>query len=127
MSPIQTQIVSADNLAVLTLQGRIGVEDIIQALGNFYTYHSASRILWDLNQADLRELTVEHLKEVLSIGNKKGHLKKRTHTAIVASQPLAYALARQISSLVESYGKEFVIMVFRDHQAALAWLGEQHQ
>ena len=79
-------------------------------------------ILWDLSGSDLSELTSDHLRQIISVAKQYAHLRERGKTALYATVPLGFGIARMYEILAEANQVPIPNRVFRSIDEAMAWL-----
>lgn len=121
---IETRIDEGRHLREQKIKGAIDVPGLQTLLGNFYqseAYDPSMDSLWDLTEADFREVKTEEIRALAEMVSKHWGSDARSRAALVVSQDLGFGLARMYEILLSALDSPNV-MVFRSIEEARDWL-----
>lgn len=110
----------------LSLAGRLTARDVIHAIEELKGGpHYAPDLprLWDLRQADLSKLSRDEFGRISRAARASHMSKPGAHVAVLVSRDIDFGMARMFE-LTEGDNLLASMRVFRDVEAALAWLAE---
>ena len=84
----------------------------------------APRVLCDLTQATIADLTTGEIEEVIKLISQHVAARGGGKAAIIASGDVDYGLARMFGTFVEIAGLPMKVKVFRTREIATQWLKE---
>ena len=122
MAQIEKQVHRHRELTIMAVTGRVTVEEIVDAIEDYYSGEITANLIWDYTSADLSEITSAHLHYISSVAKRYGHLRKDCKTAIVAPGDLAYGLGRMYETLNEINEIPVQFTIFKTIDDALGWL-----
>ena len=108
--------------AILTVSGVFTYEDVIQALKDFYEGDVTPNMVWDFTDADLSEMTSEHLRLIVEFAVSKARLRKKGRTAFVATKDFEFGIARMFDTFAEMGKHTIPTYTFRDMDKAIEWI-----
>jgi hypothetical protein len=123
MRSIETNFDMPLGLTENVAKGVIKLEDILNWVSNYYSGTVTQLMSWDLTEADLSEITITELKEIVAVVKKKYYLRQNGKTAIVSNGAIEYGIGRIFQGFAETEGIEFEYKVFRKMSEAKEWLG----
>lgn len=122
MAQIQKQREADGATTVLLVTGKVIAEEIVAAIEDFYRQECTRNLLWDLTRADLTELTMAQLRQILSFAQGYKHLRGKGKTAIVTASDLGFGLGRMYEILCELDNHPIPLKVFKAMPEARDWL-----
>ncbi len=106
------------------VEGSVTIRELLEyAQRNVDTWVS-DPVLWDLSNSTMTEDASDYEAIRATVGNvhKMAEKRRGRKTAFVAPDPLAYGMLRMAIAIVEVHEARLVASVFRDMEAAIAWL-----
>ncbi|MEW6500016.1 MAG: hypothetical protein AB1456_00860 [Thermodesulfobacteriota bacterium] len=122
MASIRKRFAEEEETTVFLVEGVAIAEEIIAAIEEFYRQGCTAKLLWDLSGADLAGLTMEQLRQILSVAQGYGHLRPNGKTAIVVASNLGFGLGRMYEILCELDRHPIPLRVFKTMAEAREWL-----
>ncbi|MCB8942435.1 MAG: hypothetical protein H6658_01540 [Ardenticatenaceae bacterium] len=120
---IQSKILAQQNLTIYSGEGIITHTDILAALKTFFAGEPTLKVLWDLQQASLTQITADQLRLVVQYSARFNHTRAGGKTALLVSQRLGdYGMGRMIEILGNMAATWVETAVFRDFDEAVKWL-----
>lgn len=101
MAKFEKTVINDKNLTIYMVSDRVSVDEIINEISSLYETEFTEKLLWDFSQADLTDLTNDHIKQIISHAKKYAGLRKSGKTAFVLSSDLEYGLGRMYGTLSE--------------------------
>lgn len=123
MALIETVKGDQQDLTVHTIHGEINGDEIIEKIKDGIDEKHTLYVLWDFRQAEITDLPIEKMYQILTIGKKLAEARKTGKTAIVVSNDLGFGLARMYEAYSEIEVFSTEIRAFRTIEQARAWLG----
>jgi hypothetical protein len=111
------------------VSGKLSVADIktaMQDIQHHPEFKKGMHAIWDLSQADVRDISSHDIKDLIREIQKAIDLRGSDFKiAIIAPEDLSYGL----SKVFEGYGMELPIFirVMRSHDEANAWINTQDE
>ena len=122
MSHIKKTINREKNLTVITVNGELTFDQIIDVLDQFYASEYTLYLLWDLTNADTSSLTTVQVDMIVDHAKEYAHLRKGGKAAFVLSRDVDFGLARMYEQLSEAKQHPILHGVFRSLDEAMNWL-----
>jgi hypothetical protein len=122
MDEFERQVEPEHDLTVLRSRGRLRRERLVERLKDFYVHHPTRRLLWDLTDASLADLTREDAKAILATAMAHCDSRRAGRTAIVAPGDLEFGMCRMYGIFAELRDHPVAHGVFRGEAEARAWL-----
>ncbi len=122
MENVNRHVEPEHDLTVLRSRGRLRQERLVERLKDFYVHHPTRRLLWDLTEASLAELSREDAKAILATAMAHCDSRPEGRTAIVAPGDLEFGMCRMYCIFAELRDHPVVHGVFRTESEARAWL-----
>lgn len=122
MAQIRKRTIKKKDLTIIYVIGKVSVNDITDALKDFYESSRTLKLLWDLSKSDLTDITSDHLREILSVAKDYAYLRKGGKTAFFISGSLGYGITRMYEIIAELYDHPVEFNVFRSRDEAMKWL-----
>jgi hypothetical protein len=110
------------SLTILTVNGKITSEDLIQFCEDLCNHGMTRHLLWDLTNADLTRITKGEIEQIAKVGKSYADLRINGKTAFLAHQDLQFGLSRMYQAATEIKEHPIQHCVFRDMEKAIAWL-----
>lgn len=102
---------------------RIEVDDIIEALDDFYQSRVTRYLIWDLNEGGDPDLTSEGMQRIINYSKDKDALRPNGKSAIVTNNDRYYGLSLVFQTFSEmAPDLPMVFRVFRTMEEAKRWL-----
>lgn len=124
MAGITKSLDLANDLTHFTLSGKVDTTEVKQAIEAFYSGQVTKRVLWDLTDSDVSELSKPEVESIASTPRAAQQQRQLGKTALVAPEDLAYGLSRMYQALTHLENLPFETQVFRDKDEAMNWLLE---
>ncbi len=122
MAEIEKNIIDNKDITVLRLTGEIDVNQIIDELDRFYEGEFTNNVIWDLSDAEGKNLSSNDLHIIVSHAKELGHLRKNGKTAFIISSSLGYGMGRMYDSFAQVINHPVKHSVFRSYDEAVAWI-----
>ena len=110
------------NFTEHVVTGTVSLDEMVEALENFYWQEPTQFVLWDMSKAESTHVTQDMLRSLVRRDVELGSRRRGGRTAICAPHDLQYALARMSEVFSEIEHAPFTFRVFRSRQDALMWL-----
>lgn len=102
---------------------QIDVDDVIDALEEFYRTRATRYLIWDLNDGGDPDLTIDGMKRIIDFSKDKGDVRPGGKSAIVTNNDRYYGLSRMFEVYAEMAPElPLVFRVFRTMDEARRWL-----
>jgi hypothetical protein len=113
----------ADGVTVFTATPDAGAEDLVLAFAAFMHEGPTPLVLWDLRLGTFRRVMGEELRSMVGqLIALSGNARAAGRSAFVVAHDVDYGLTRMIITHAELSGYVVPLQVFRDVDAARAWL-----
>lgn len=115
-----------DELGVweLSTTGALTLDEIVRLVDE-HDWERAPRVLWDLRNLEEAPRTSPELRLAADLLEEAHRRLEGGRTAIVVARDLDFGLARMFQAFADGAGVRYEI--FRDREAALAWLLDPSQ
>ena len=110
------------DLTIVTVEGSVTADQVREHIVSFLTSEPTRLVLWDLRRGSLAAISSQSIQMIVSAGAPHAHRRQGGRTAIVSSRDLDFGLSRMFQTIAELEHVPFEIRVFRDLNAAMAWL-----
>jgi hypothetical protein len=117
--PIRTYV--KEGLTVFVADGRLSVDDIVEAITSFYKKGKTKDSLWDLRAALLENFPSDGAQKISQVASRYKQQRQGGKTAIVASRDLDYGISRMHQAYMADFPWE--LEVFRSIEEACDWIG----
>jgi hypothetical protein len=118
-----TRSTSADeSITYFHVIGDVDGEQVLNQIVDFLTGTPTRLVVWDLGSGTLRKISPADLKMIIVRAAPYAGSRAGGRTAIVCVNDRDYGLSRMFEAFAESYDIPFEIQVFRNPEAARAWL-----
>ncbi len=123
MGTISAKYETENDLTIVTAEGTISAEDLLDWGSNYYEGQITSLILWDVTKADLSNLQGDKLREIAESMSRIAEARRGGKTAFVYDKPLEFGIGRMFQAYSEMEDMPFQVQSFRSFHAARKWLG----
>lgn len=124
--PITALRNTAKDLTTFECDGDLSFTEIVAVIKRFYRGTIAPRTkktLWDMRNASIASLTVDHVYHIASLFNEYETDVKATKNAVVVSQGDSFDIVKNMEA--ETKDAPSVFMVFRKMDEATEWLKKE--
>ena len=111
------------DLTIVTAEGVITADDLLDWGNNYYEGQITSLILWDVTDADLSKLQADQLSEIAEHMSRISGARRGGKTAFVYDKPLEYGIGRIFQAYSEMEDMPFEVRSFQSFDKAREWLG----
>lgn len=112
---------------LVTIQGRAALDDYRKALSALIHaegFHSKMNTIWDLRKADMRELSVENILDIVTLSvNSAGQRGPAWTAAVVVEGYHGFRVGRMLEMLTDD--APYRMAVFRTVQEAEQWMKQE--
>ena len=105
--------------------GRLTLPEIHASMADFGSSGPTCRVLCDLTQATVADLTTTEIEDVITRIGRRIHGGNGAKAAIVAHGAVDYGLARMFSTFSEIAALPVMVKVFKNAEVAKQWLCSQ--
>lgn len=126
---VTIHIGEGQRLVTVILTGRVtahGVVRAIKGLTSHPQYRPGIPKLWDARQADLSKLTRAEFRSIARAGRVSELSTRGIRVAVLVTRPVDFGIARMFE-LSEGYDLLDALRVFRNQDAAIAWLTQDEK
>ena len=126
---VTIRIDEAQRLATVILTGRATAHGVVRAIRDLTShpqYRPGIPKLWDARQADLSKLTRAEFRSIARAGRVSELSTLGIRVAVLVTRPVDFGIARMFE-LSEGYDLLDALRVFRDPDAAIAWLTQDEK
>jgi hypothetical protein len=123
MGNIETQLDLANDLTIITADGKMSASDFQKWTASYYTGRVTSLAIWDLTRADLSDINSDDLREDAVRTKSLAGARKGGKTAIVSRKPLEFGLGRMLEAFYKIEDMPFDVQTFHSIDEAKDWLG----
>jgi hypothetical protein len=120
---ITTDVDRERDLTVYTVTGKVVDREAAFALLAAWESSPTLNSLWDLRNANADQVGPDEVRWIGSTIAKHGAIRKGGKAAVVAPREIEHFLGSLGKSAFEQENPAYQAAVFRDMEAALAWLG----
>ncbi len=111
------------DLTIVTAEGVITADDLLDWGNNYYEGQITSLVLWDVTNADLSKLQADQLREIAEHMRRISGARRGGKTAFVYDKPLDYGIGRIFQAYSEMEDMPFEVQSFQSLDKAREWLG----
>jgi len=119
MGNIQTILDREIDITTQKCVGIVKAEDISEKIEEYYRDVPTKNILWELQEADLSEISADDVRKIAA---QIGKFKPEGKSAILAGTGVSIGLSNMFSAYSEIERPEFPIPVFSDYEEAISYL-----
>ena len=122
--PIERQFDPAQSLLICTATGDLTFDQVIDLQKEYFEKYLAKNVILDLSLASFKKFETRDIEVIADISDtKRGLRPANSKTAIVATSPVAYGLARMYAIFSEFKELPWELDVFESMDEALDWIG----
>ena len=126
MDTVERISLPEENLTIFNLNGPVTKEEVVESLKDYYAKGPVSKyVLWDLTRAELQHIEGEDIQKIAHVASTTVADREGGKAAFVAPDDLAYGLCRIYQTKVDYMLASVQLKVFRDLDAARAWIAEE--
>jgi hypothetical protein len=119
---IETKVDVKRSIAIHKCSGNLTTEDMSDAINAFYVSSTNKYTLWDFSNASMKNISMESVKQLIILEQKRASSIAGGRTAVVAPHNLEYGFARMLQMKSDTDDLPFKIGVFRTLEEANEWL-----
>ncbi|MDJ0876016.1 MAG: hypothetical protein QNJ02_12145 [Desulfobacterales bacterium] len=123
MGTISAKYETEKDLTIVTVEGVISADDLLEWGNSYYEGQITSLILWDVTKADLSGLQSDKLRKIAEIMSRISEARRGGKTAFVYDNPLEFGIGRMFQAYSEMEDMPFQVQSFRSFHEARKWLG----
>ncbi len=123
MGTISAEYKTEKDLTIVTAEGAISADDLLDWGKSYYEGPITSLILWDVTKADLSGLQADKLRVIAESMSRISDARRDGKTAFVYDKPLEFGIGRMFQAYSEIEDMPFQVQSFRSFHAARKWLG----
>ncbi len=123
MGTISAKYETEKDLTIVTVEGVISADDLLDWGNSYYEGQITSLILWDVTKADLSGLQSDKLRKIAEIMSRISEARRGGKTAFVYDNPLEFGIGRMFQAYSEMEDMPFQVQSFRSFHEARKWLG----
>lgn len=121
--PTEYNFDPAKSLFVCTVTGEVTFDQLVNFQIEYFEKYLAKNIILDLSLASVNKIETRDIEAIAEISDsKKGLRPPNSKTAIVASSPVAFGLARMYLIYSELKDLPWESNVFKSMEDALDWI-----
>ena len=121
MGEIKT-VVQGD-LTMMKAIGSISLNEVIDALEEFYSSNTTKLVAWDLTSTSAAQLNTADIEQIAKFVRSNSHVRAGGRTAIIAPNDLEFGIGRMLDVLSEIHDVQLAVATFRKFSDAAKWLG----
>lgn len=110
------------NLTVIRVVGDLILEEIEDAVIEFYANDPTPNLIWDMTQANAQRLSTDDIKRIITYSRPRSGTRARARTAFVLGDDLEFGLSRMYGSLAAAHRLPVAIGTYRSMDEAMAWI-----
>ena len=122
MAEIKKEVTGDNKITIFRVTGTMIYDQIIDEITQFYEDDFTDHVIWDLSNADVKNLSSDEVGKIVSHTKEFGHLRDNCKTAFVMSSSLAYGLGRMYDTLTQVADHPVKNGLFRNFEEAVAWI-----
>ena len=123
MGTISAKYETEKDLTIVTVEGAISADDLLDWGNSYYEGQITSLILWDVTKADLSGLQSDKLRKIAEIMSRISEARRGGKTGFVYDNPLEFGIGRMFQAYSEMEDMPFQVQSFRSFHEARKWLG----
>ena len=124
MTIIEKEVISNIDITVFRVKGEVIFDHITHAISEFYKVEFTNHAIWDLADADLKNITNESIKKIILYAKEFGHLRNNGKTAFIVPSALSYGLGRMYDSMAQVLNHPVIHGVFKTYDEAISWIAK---
>ena len=123
MGTISATYDNEKDLTIVTVEGVITADDLLDWGNSYYEGQITPLILWDVTNADLSTLQGDQLRKIAEAMSRVSEGRRGGKTAFVYDKPLEFGIGRMFQAYSEMEAMPFEVQSFKSFDEAKAWLG----
>ena len=123
MGTISATYDNEKDLTIVTAEGVITADDLLEWGNSYYEGPITPLILWDVTNADLSTLKGDQLRKIAEAMSRVSEVRRGGKTAFVYDKPLEFGIGRMFQAYSEMEDMPFEVQSFKSFDEAKAWLG----
>ena len=123
MGTISAKYETEKDLTIVTAEGAISADDLLDWGNSYYEGRITPLILWDVTKADLSGIQSDKLRKIAEIMSRISEARRGGKTAFVYDNPLEFGIGRMFQAYSEMEDMPFQVQSFRNFHEARKWLG----
>ena len=123
--PCSVRLDASTGVLVVAVDGEPSVDEIGEAIEEICRtpeYHRNRRVAWDLRRGGVAHLSTDELQQIARFSSEKRADLPRARVALLVGREVDYGVLRMLGVFLSDEPLED--QVFRDAEAAWAWLTE---
>jgi hypothetical protein len=112
------------DLTIFKAIGKVPFKEQMNALESFYEGAPTKNVIWDFMEMDEPNISNDELHAIVEYTKAHSAQRKKGRTALVVNTTFKYGLSRMASIFAEIENTPWVVNVFEDMDAAMAWVSE---
>ena len=122
MAQIQKTYDPSKDLTIIGFSGKVTVDEIVDAIEDYYRGDITTNLIWDYTSADLTVITSDQLQHISSVAQSYAPLRKGGKTAIVMPDELGFGIGRMYEIFNEMNEVPIEYHIFKRIDEAMDWL-----
>ena len=123
MGTISAKYETEKDLTIVTAEGAISADDLLDWGNSYYEGQITPLILWDVTKADLSGIQSDKLRKIAEIMSRISEARRGGKTAFVYDNPLEFGIGRMFQAYSEMEDMPFQVQSFKNFDEAMEWLG----
>ena len=111
------------DLTVRAIVGDVSVQQLLDALAEYFAGQPTLNVLLDFSEAELRMLKAREVRLLAQVTRQYAECRAGGKTALVFSSAIGYGLGRMFEQLRHATGAPVAYKTFREREKAMEWLG----
>ncbi len=113
------------NITIRKVFGQVTCDELISALRDSYANPITGYWIWDLSEADTKQITSADAQRIAEFASANTHIKPKGRTAIIAPTDLTFGMSRVFEIYSELASVPVQVKICRTQSEALGWMDEQ--
>jgi hypothetical protein len=122
MAEFRKNVDKVKNLTIMSAFGEVLVDQITEAIDQFYLSEYTLNLIWDFSSADVSSITKDNIYIILECAKKYAHLGEGGKAAFVMPNEFSYGMGRMYEILAEIKGIPINLYVSRSFNEAMSWM-----
>jgi hypothetical protein len=111
------------DITVRAIIGDVSVQQLVEALAEYFAGEPTLNVLLDFSEAELRMLSAGDVRMLAQVTRQYADSRAGGKTALVFSSAIGYGLGRMFEQLRHATGAPVAYKTFREKGKAMEWLG----
>ena len=112
------------DLTIFKAIGEVSFKEQMNVLKLFYEGSPTKNVIWDFMEMDEPNISNDELHAIVEYTKAHSAQRKKGRTALVVNTTFKYGLSRMASIFAEIESIPWIMNVFKDIDAAMAWVSE---